>query len=187
MKDEAGAPVPTLRSPAPHPQPRALSPALRPSHRSSHILHPTTLASLGLWDSLPLGHRSWPCFRSPGNPPPCQAPLPGPLPGGLCMSTLLFPSSGISALCVEETGAGSAWLMGGPLQTPQPPTLRTNTKKTCAQHLLWSRCMLKMSVAQSCPTLCDPVDCSPPGSSALGLLQARIPEWVACPSPGGSS
>ena len=34
-------------------------------------------------------------------------------------------------------------------------------------------------VAQSCPTLCDPVDCSPPGSSIHGILQARIVEWVA--------
>ena len=34
-------------------------------------------------------------------------------------------------------------------------------------------------VAQSCPTLCDPVDCSPPGSSAHGILQARVLEWVA--------
>ena len=32
---------------------------------------------------------------------------------------------------------------------------------------------------QSGPTLYDPVDCSPPGSSALGILQARILEWVA--------
>ena len=37
-------------------------------------------------------------------------------------------------------------------------------------------------VAQSCPTLCDPVDCSPPGSSVHGILQARILEWVAMPS-----
>ena len=34
-------------------------------------------------------------------------------------------------------------------------------------------------VAQSCPTLCDPVDCSPPGFSVHGILQARILEWVA--------
>ena len=32
---------------------------------------------------------------------------------------------------------------------------------------------------QSCPTLCDPIDGSPPGSSVLGILQARILEWVA--------
>ena len=34
-------------------------------------------------------------------------------------------------------------------------------------------------VAQLCPTLCDPTDCSPPGSSVHGVLQARILEWVA--------
>ena len=34
-------------------------------------------------------------------------------------------------------------------------------------------------VTQSCPTLCDPVDCSLPGSSVHGILQARELEWVA--------
>ena len=34
-------------------------------------------------------------------------------------------------------------------------------------------------VTQSCPTLCDPMDHSPPGSSVRGILQARILEWVA--------
>ena len=32
---------------------------------------------------------------------------------------------------------------------------------------------------QSCPTLCDPMDCSPPGFSVHGILQARTLEWVA--------
>ena len=36
---------------------------------------------------------------------------------------------------------------------------------------------------QSCPTLCDPIDGSPPGSSAPGILQARVLEWVAISSP----
>ena len=39
----------------------------------------------------------------------------------------------------------------------------------------------------SCPTLCDPVGCSPPGYSVHGILQARILEWVAMPSSRGSS
>ena len=34
-------------------------------------------------------------------------------------------------------------------------------------------------VAQSCPTLCDPMDCSPPGSSIRGIFQARVLEWGA--------
>ena len=40
---------------------------------------------------------------------------------------------------------------------------------------------------QSCLTLCDPMDCSPPGSPVHGILQARILEWVAMPSSRGSS
>ena len=42
-----------------------------------------------------------------------------------------------------------------------------------------------MLVTQLCPTLCDPMDYSPPGSSAHGIIQARI--WVAIPSFRGSS
>ena len=40
---------------------------------------------------------------------------------------------------------------------------------------------------QSCLTLCDPVDCSPPGSSVHGILQTRILKWVAMSSSKGSS
>ena len=39
--------------------------------------------------------------------------------------------------------------------------------------------MCACSVPQSCRTLCNPVDCSPPGSSVRRILQARILEWVA--------
>ena len=42
-----------------------------------------------------------------------------------------------------------------------------------------------MLVAQSCQTLCDPVDCSPPGSSVNEILQAGILEWVVFPFPRG--
>ena len=41
-------------------------------------------------------------------------------------------------------------------------------------------------IAQSCPTLCDPMDCSPPGSSVHGISQARILKWVAIFYSGGS-
>ena len=40
---------------------------------------------------------------------------------------------------------------------------------------------------QSCLTVCDPMDCSLPGSSVNGILQERTLDWVAVPSPRGSS
>ena len=42
----------------------------------------------------------------------------------------------------------------------------------------------KSVVTQLCPALCNLMDCSPPGSCVHGILQARILEWVAIPSPG---
>ena len=44
----------------------------------------------------------------------------------------------------------------------------------------------KVLFAQLCLTLCDPMDCSPPGSSVHGILQARILEWVAITFSRGS-
>ena len=46
---------------------------------------------------------------------------------------------------------------------------------------------VKVSITQSCPTLCNPMDCSPPGSSLHGTPQTRILKWVAIPFSKGSS
>ena len=51
----------------------------------------------------------------------------------------------------------------------------------------WSVRLCCCWVAQSCLTLWDPTDCSLPGSSVHGILQARILEWVAIPFCGGYS
>ena len=44
---------------------------------------------------------------------------------------------------------------------------------------------MKVLVAQACPTLCDPMDYSLPGSSVIKILQARILEWIAIPFSRG--
>ena len=46
---------------------------------------------------------------------------------------------------------------------------------------------VKCEVAQSCPTLCDPMDCSLPGSSGHGIFQAIVLEWIAISFSKGSS
>ena len=51
----------------------------------------------------------------------------------------------------------------------QFPLTETPAKRTAAA----------VKSLQSCPTLCDPIDGSPPGSSVPGILQARTLEWVA--------
>ena len=57
----------------------------------------------------------------------------------------------------------------------------------CVYACVWTH---MQSVTQSCPTLCDPMDYSPPDSPVHGIFQARIPKWVAIsyskdlPNPG---
>ena len=46
---------------------------------------------------------------------------------------------------------------------------------------------LKSEITQSCPTLCDPMDGSLPGSAVHGIIQARIREWAAISFSRGSS
>ena len=65
-----------------------------------------------------------------------------------------------------------------------------------SRFLIWEQTMVEVmkimevkwgEVTQSCPTLCDPMDCSPPGSLVHGIFQAWILEWVAIPFSRGSS
>ena len=52
---------------------------------------------------------------------------------------------------------------------------------------VWGGLTNSCEVAQSCPTLRDPMDCSPPGSSIHGIFQARVLEWGAIAFSGRSS
>ena len=60
---------------------------------------------------------------------------------------------------------------------------KERVKTPHATHMTFGRLLSLMCVlvAQSSPTLCDPVDCSSPGFFVHGILQARIPKWIAMP------
>ena len=69
-----------------------------------------------------------------------------------------------------------------PTRVPHPwDSPGKNTGVGC--HFLLQCMKVKSEVAQSCPTLRDPMDCSPPCSSIHGIFQARVLEWVPSPSP----
>ena len=59
------------------------------------------------------------------------------------------------------------------LLPPIPPSIRVFSNESTLIK------KMKVLVAQSCPTLCDPMNWSPPGSPVPGILQARTLEWVA--------
>ena len=121
-------------------------------------------------------------------------------------------SSGLRPLCSPETQ--QRWLRGAggtspPAALVKPPAKRFSfllpflyshpPAPSSASHIHYRKktlCFLIVVkhtravlclVAQSCPTHCDPMDCSPPGSSVHGILQARILERIAMPSSRGTS
>ena len=84
----------------------------------------------------------------------------------------------------QNTGVGSLSLLQGIF-----PTQGWNPGFPHCRRILYqlSHKGSKVKVAQSCLTLCNPMDCSLPGSSVHEILQARILEWVAIPFSGRSS
>ena len=105
----------------------------------------------------------------------------------LCMHALADNQGQLSLLAHRVTkgivrrAMGSVWPHGlQPTRLPRPwDSPGKNTGVGC--HCL-SQCMKVESeseVAESCPTLSDPMDCSPPGSSVHGIFQARVLEWGA--------
>ena len=91
--------------------------------------------------------------------------------------------------CGIQTLSFGMWdLVPWPGIEPGPPALGVKslshwTTREVPQLL----CVCVCVSLQLCPTLCDPMDGSPPGSSVHGILQARILEWFAMPSSMSSS
>ena len=110
-----------------------------------------------------------------------------------CSHVRLFATHGLPRLICPWASLGKNTDWSG-LPFPSPGDLSHQRSNSYLLHLLhWQvgslplvppgcfRVMLCLLV-HSCPTLCDPMDYSPPGSFVHGILQARILEWVAVPS-----
>ena len=134
----------------------------------------------------------------------CQARLSMGLPRKEYWSGLPFPSPGVLLNSrIKPTSLGSTALAGGLFTTTLPG--KSRYKKYTASDIDNIILILQMGgmkevineltpsllqdskytseseseVAQSCPTLFNPMDCSPPGSSVHGIFQARLLEWIA--------
>ena len=97
---------------------------------------------------------------------------------GQCQSSSQFPRRAVlkNALSIRQLHSS--------------PMLVRSCLRTCMLvfSIMWIKYFEWVSeVAQSCPTLCKPMDCSLPGSSVHGILQARILKWVAISFSRGSS
>ena len=121
--------------------------------------------------------------------------LPFPSPGDL-PDPGIKPRSPALQADVLTSEPGRAWLSTCAASCGRlgwPPSHHGHTRFRVTESASWGGSPLSgygscaCLVAQSCLILCDPTDCSPPGSSVHGISQARILEWVAISFPRGSS
>ena len=102
--------------------------------------------------------------------------------------TLRFFCDGLSSAHSPSSLSQSADSRGQDPQNSSRMLSPTPRGHTHTQGQSWpAERVSSVLVTQSCLTLCNPMDCSPPGSSVHGILQARILEWVAFPFNRGSS
>ena len=91
----------------------------------------------------------------------------------------------------QEYWSGLSFLSPGDLPDPgikpRPPALQADSLPSESPGKPSWCLKVKVLVPQSCPTLCDPMDCSPPGFSIHGIFQAWVLEWVAISFSRGSS
>ena len=97
----------------------------------------------------------------------------------LCMDSSSFSTASQSQ---NQEQVGSVFV----LSTLWPVNKLASPVQSWPNHLCLGGTVLCL-VAQAHLTLCDPMNCSPPGSSIHGILQARVLEWVAMSSYRGSS
>ena len=104
-----------------------------------------------------------------------QAPLSMAFPRQEYWSGFPFPSLGhLPDPGIEPVSPAitDGFFIAEPLGSPNTGRGEVNEGKNCLP-------VNSSEVAQSCPTLCNPMDCSLPGSSVHGIFQARVLEWVA--------
>ena len=134
---------------------------------------------------------------------PCPSPSPGACSNSCPLSRWCHPTILSSVIpfssCLQSLPASGSFLMsltltdlyviqkqGGPVQETKLPTHKIQRDTSNKKYIHAEVCKsVKAPVAQSCLTLCDPMDYSPPGFSVHGILQARILEWAAIPFSKG--
>ena len=147
-----------------------------------------------VYEVLAAAIREASCARWGSEPPdPSQRPSDGHLPkrylwhldsAGLCHCSLSGFKNTWNQQQKPEAKSGA---LGEPgLHAEIGLALEGHVDRRAMEHfdLFCAQCA---KLLQSCPTLCNPTDCSLPGFSVPGILQVRILEWVAMPSSRGSS
>ena len=113
---------------------------------------------------------------------------PGSYVHGILQTRILFqifPTQGLNLSLMSPALTGGFFTPSATWEVLSPDTMRS--LKISFDVFFLKEVKEESEVAQSCPTLCNPLDCSLPGSSICEIFQARILEWVAISFSRGSS
>ena len=147
-----------------HPQPLAF---MLVSHCRS-LVSAVVFSQLGSWAPYPLERGCWGggcCSEHTSSARPALHPVSAPQGGHTFSGSICPEGASWNHLSIYISHKGTIVLAGS----------------------LTHFSVVKVLVAQLCPTLCNPMGCHTPGSSVNGILQIRILEWVAVPFSRGSS
>ena len=164
-----------------HPRPATTSSITQPIYWDYPTCNPSTDAAAAA-KSL----QSCPTLCDPRDGSPPGSPVPGILQART-MEWVAISFSNAGKWKVKVKSLSRVWL----LATPWTAAYQALLPMGFSRQEYWSGLPFpspNLSTAaakslQSCPTLCDPIDGSPPGSPIPGILQARILEWVAISLP----
>ena len=127
-----------------------------------------------------------PCLaflRAPGWPEASRRQTPGLVEDDSSSPRGCLPAQQVlRAVCLPIFRRALRLVLPGGLSLPGP----RGAHLVPTWHSSLNSCV-HVQPLQLCPTLCNPMTCSPPGSSVYGILQARILEWVAISSSRGAS
>ena len=145
------------------------------SFHSPFLLSSVQFSLLATSDSL------WPHGLQPARLP-CLSPTPGACSNSCPLSQWCHPTISSSVVhlssCLQNTPTSGSFPMSQFFTSDGQSIGASKYRLSICDHLLSSAAAAAKSL-QSCPTLCDPIDGSSPGSPIPGILQARTLEWVA--------
>ena len=145
------------------------------SFHSPFLLSSVQFSLLATSDSL------WPHGLQPARLP-CLSPTPGACSNSCPLSQWCHPTISSSVVhlssCLQNTPTSGSFPMSHFFTSDGQSIGASKYRLSICDHLLSSAAAAAKSL-QSCPTLCDPIDGSSPGSPIPGILQARTLEWVA--------
>ena len=159
------------------------SPPQTYTHTSLH-LHLQTPSHICTFShhSIHTPHIYFPQCTYPDTRIPLYTPYPYPTSTQIFLTFHAYTHTHTGSLHITISTSMPIYTTHAHLMLPSTPIMHSTQRPTPWVHAATAAAAAAAKSLQLCPTLCDPIDGSPPGSSVYGILQARVLEWYPHPN-----